>query len=167
MFLSERDLFSIDMFLADARTGEVIRKIVSTAADPHFDSLQFIGSAGAWHPDGVQFVFAAIQAGEPVLTVVESNDGDTVREVGLPELGEIFNPTWSPDGRRIAFSALTGGVSDLYVYDLTANRLERLTDDPYSDLEPAWSPDGQAIAFVTDRFTTNLDRLELGDLRLA
>lgn len=167
VFLSERDLFSVDMFLADARTGEIIRKIVSTAADPHFDALQFISSAGAWHPEGLQFAFGAIREGQPVLTIVDTSNGDTVREVTLPELGEIFNPTWAPDGRRVAFSALHGGFSDLYVYDLTANRLQQLTDDAYSDLEPAWSPDGRAIAFVTDRFTTNLERLSIGDLRLA
>lgn len=167
VFLSERDLFSIDMFLADATTGEVIRTITSTAADPHYDSLQFIASAGAWHPEGRQFVFAAIRAGQPSLTIVDTTSGDTVREITLPELGEIFNPAWAPDGRRVAFSALNGGFTDLYVYDLTANRLQRLTDDPFSDLQPAWSPDGRTIAFVTDRFTTDLDRLEIGPLRLA
>jgi len=36
MFFSERDLFSIDLYLADARTGKVIRKITDTATDPHF-----------------------------------------------------------------------------------------------------------------------------------
>jgi hypothetical protein len=47
VYLSERDLFSIDLFLADADTGKVIRKLTSTATDPHFDSLQFLESAGA------------------------------------------------------------------------------------------------------------------------
>jgi hypothetical protein len=48
IFLSTRDLFSIDLYLADAMTGKVKRKIVSTAVDPHFESLQFIRSAGSW-----------------------------------------------------------------------------------------------------------------------
>lgn len=58
VFLSERDLFSIELFLADAATGRVIRKITSTATDPHFDSLQFVGSAGASDPSGARFAFA-------------------------------------------------------------------------------------------------------------
>src|SRR5206468_5967755 len=41
VFLSERDGYSVDVFLADAATGAVRRKLVSTAVDPHFDSLQF------------------------------------------------------------------------------------------------------------------------------
>ena len=42
MFFSERDLFSIDLYLADARTGKVIRKITNTATNAHFESLQFL-----------------------------------------------------------------------------------------------------------------------------
>ena len=37
-----------DLFVADAATGKVVRKITSTATDPHYSSIQFIYSAGAW-----------------------------------------------------------------------------------------------------------------------
>lgn len=82
-------------------------------------------------------------------------------------LGEIFNPTWSPDGKQIAFSSQVGGLTDLFEYDLDTKQLTRLTDDPYADLEPAWSPDGTQIAFVTDRFTTSIDSLSYGDYQIA
>ena len=42
VFLSERDGYSIDVFLAETETGKIVRKLVSTAADPHYDSLQFL-----------------------------------------------------------------------------------------------------------------------------
>ena len=51
MFFSEKDLFSIDLFLADAKTGKIIRKITNTATSAHFESLQFLSSAGAWDPE--------------------------------------------------------------------------------------------------------------------
>jgi Tol biopolymer transport system component len=167
VFLSERDLFSIDVFVSDARTGEVIRKLVSTATDPHFDSLQFINSAGGWHPDGRQFVVAAVRAGKPVLTIFDVESGKRLRELDLPDLDEAFNPSWSPDGRRIAFTATARGFSDLYVHDLGGGGPVRLTEDRYSDLQPAWSPDGRTLAFATDRFTTDLDTLSIGPTRLA
>ena len=62
VFLSERSLFSIDMYLADVATGKIIRKLSKTAGDPHFDSLQFLSSAGDWAPDNRRFVFAALSA---------------------------------------------------------------------------------------------------------
>jgi Tol biopolymer transport system component len=167
MFFSERDLFSIDLYLADAATGKIIRKVTDTATDPHFESLQFLGSAGAWDASGARFVFPGVSKGEPVLTIVNVENGKQEREVRIREVDEILNPTWSSDGNRIAFSGLVGGLNDLFVYDLSANALKRLTNDAFAELDPAWSPDGRRIAFATDRFTTRLDQLESGDLRIA
>jgi Tol biopolymer transport system component len=167
MFFSERDLFSIDLYLADATTGKVLRKITDTATDPHFESLQFLTSAGAWDPSGTRFVFPGISKGQPILTIVDVNSGSRQREIRLADLDEVLNPAWSPDGKLIAFSGLIGGLNDLFVYDLGADRLRRLTSDAFAELDPAWSPDGRHIAFSTDRFSTRLATLEAGNLRLA
>ncbi len=45
--------------------------------------------------------------------------------------------------------------------------MKQLTNDAYAELQPAWSPDGKEIAFVTDRFTTKLTDLDLGNYGLA
>ncbi len=166
-YLSERDLLSVDLYLADATTGRVIRKLVNTSVDPHFSSIQFIASAGTWRPDGRQFAFAAISKAVPELVFVDVDKGERVREIPFKDLGEILNPTWSPDGRAIAFSAMTGGRSDLFVYDLQAGTTRRLTSDAFADMQPAWSPAGDRIAFVTDRFSTDLARLAAGRFELA
>src|SRR5947208_1765132 len=167
VYMSDAGLFSIDIYLADAENGRTIRKLVSSTRDPHLESLQFINSAGAWDADGSRFVFGAVVTGDPALRIVRGDNGDLIKEIKFPSLGEIFNPTWSPDGKMIAFSAQVGGVTDLFTYDLERSELRRLTDDPYADLEPAWSPDGSVIAFVTDRFSTSLDALSFGDYQLA
>jgi len=167
VFLSTKDLFSIDMYLADAETGEIKDKLVNTAVDPHFESLKFIKSSGCWDSEGRRFVFAAVSKGQPVLTIIDVDQGKKTKEIRFSELGEILNPTWSPDGYKIAFSALQGGLTDLYVYDQEEDKLEKLTDDPYADLQPAWAPDGSSIAFVTDRFSTNLTLVDSGYYELA
>lgn len=167
VFLSSRDLFSIDMYLADAKTGKIIRRLVKTAVDPHFDSLQFLDSSGSWDAAGERFVFGGITKSDPVLVVVNTKTGKREKEVIFKNLGEIINPTWSPDGRFVAFSALDGGLSDIFLFDLETEELKKLTDDAYSDLYPAWAPDGHAIVFVTDRFSTDLSVLNIGDLQMA
>jgi WD40 repeat protein len=167
MFFSDRGLFSIDLYLADARTGKVERQITRTALDPHLQSLQFIESAGSWSADGRRFVFAAVSHGRPVLDLYDVDRARIDREVRLPQLGEILNPSLSPDGNTVVFSALSGGLTDLFIYDLRANKLTRLTADRFAELQPAWSPDGKTIAFATDRFTTKLDDLAVGPYGLA
>jgi Tol biopolymer transport system component len=167
MFFSERDLFSIDLFLADATTGQIIRKITDTSTSAHYESLQFLTSAGAWDNTGTQFVFPGISKGEPLLSIVDVDKGRVIREIVLKDVDEVLNPAWSPDGTRIAFAGLVGGFNDLFVYDLKSDQLRRLTNDAFADMDPAWSPDGRQIAFSTDRYTTKLETLDFGHMRLA
>jgi Tol biopolymer transport system component len=167
VFLSERGLFSIDMYLADARTGEVSGGIVETATDPHFDSLQFIQSAGSFAPAGDAFVFGGVSKGNAVLSFVSIPGGDITREIDYPEIGEILNPRWSPDGRNVVFSAVVGGLTDLYLFDMESGSTRRLTEDPFADLQPDWSPDGRQIVFVTDRFTSVPADLRFGSYQIG
>jgi Tol biopolymer transport system component len=166
-FFSSRDLFSIDLYIADAQTGKIIRKVTNTATDAHLDSIEFIDSAGSWSRDGKRFAFPGLSAGNPILTIVNADNGDKEAEIPFKTLDEIMTPTWSPDGRRIAFTGMVGGYDDLFIYDLDAKSLHRVTSDAFAELQPAWSPDGKTIAFSTDRFGTNIERLSPGNLRLA
>ncbi|MGE5246117.1 MAG: peptidase S9 [Betaproteobacteria bacterium] len=166
-FLSSRELFSIELYVAETATGRVVRRLTSTASNPHFTSLQFIYSAGAWDRTSRRLAVATIVSGRPVLAIFDVESGRTEREVPIRDVDEIFNPTWAPDGSAVAFTGMRQGLTDLYVYDLAASHLRRLTDDAYAELQPAWSPDGRRIAFATDRFTTDLPSLAMGTYRLA
>ena len=66
---------------------------------PHYSSLQFIHSAGAWDRASERIAIATVTAGKPALAIFNARTGDKEREVPLPGVDEIFNPTWAPDGR--------------------------------------------------------------------
>jgi Tol biopolymer transport system component len=167
IFFSERDRFSLDLFLADTTTGTITRKLATTTATATYESLQAIRSTGSWSPDGDRFVFAAITKGQATLVVIDVSGATGDRQIKLPALGQVLSPAWSPDGHRIALSALKAGATDLYLYDLDTASLRQLTNDHFSDLQPVWAPGGGELAFVTDRFSTNLDSLTFGPSRLA
>ena len=60
-------------------------------------------------------------------------------------------PTWSPDGRRIAFGSDRDGNREIYVMNADGSGVTRLTDNDAIDSGPAWSPDGRRIAFSSTR----------------
>jgi Tol biopolymer transport system component len=167
VFLSERDQFSMDLYLADAQDGRVIRKLLTTATSAEFESLQYLHSAGAWDWSGTRYALGTITRGRATLVIIDVDHPANRRELVLTGVDEIYSPTWSPDGTRIAFSALAGGVSDLSAVTVATGAVQRLTADPYADLQPAWSPDGRVIAFTTDRFTTDLSSLGYGAYRIG
>jgi len=61
-----------------------------------------------------------------------------------------FSPTWSPDGRRLAFRHLDASGSSVYLVNADGTGQKRLTAGT-SDWSPAWSPDGARIAYSTLR----------------
>lgn len=65
--------------------------------------------------------------------------------------GLEYAPTWSPDGRSIAYASDAAGNLDIYVQEIGSGRVTRLTDSEADDAQPAWSPDGSRIAFVSAR----------------
>jgi dipeptidyl aminopeptidase/acylaminoacyl peptidase len=166
-FLSERSFLSIDLFVADAVTGAVAAKLTDTAGDPRYSSLQYIDSAGSWDRDGRRLAVGTITGGRAAITIFGWPGGSRQAEVVVEDVDEIYSPTWSPDGRAIAFSGMVGGVTDLFVYELEPRRLRRLTHDAFGDIQPAWEPDGRRIAFVTERFTSDIEKLAFGASRLA
>ena len=166
-FYSERDLFEVGLFLADARTGEVLARLASSTSDVHFDALSFLSSAGAWSPDGRYVAFTVFAKGDEELAIVEVESRDVVRRVRIDGVGSVTTPSWSPDGRTIALSGNRGGVSDLYLVDVESAEVQQLTDDRFADLQPRWSPDGTTLAFVTDRAGTDLANLEYGNMEVG
>ncbi len=168
-FLSERDIFSINLFIADAETGEVIKSLRSPTADPHMDALRFINSAGTWSPDGTRLAFISFAKGDNEISILDVQSRNVTRRFSVEGVSAMTNPAWSPDGESIAFAGLDGGISDLYVLNVNTNAVRQLTNDRYADFEPAWSPDGRYIAFTTDRGPEGTDfrTLSYGKPRLA
>lgn len=68
----------------------------------------------------------------------------------LSAAGSITGLDVSPDGERVCFGSTAGGVSQVYVLDLTSGDVRRLTDDQERSAQPLWSPTGEQIAFLRD-----------------
>src|SRR6266705_145148 len=166
-YFSEKNSFFVDLYLADAETGKVLRRLVKSTLSSNYESLRFINSAGSFSPDGRYFAIAAKRKDRDDLVILDVKKDEEVRRIPLP-LNGLTTPSWSPDGKELAFSGYDGGISDLFVVNADGSGLHRLTNDKYADLEPSWSPDGKTIAFTTDRGgATDFATLRFGNMRLA
>jgi len=152
-FLSEKNLFAVDLFLADAKTGRVIRKLTSKISNTHIDEFNFIESAGAWSPDSKKFAFSVFNKGINRMVVVDVASGSIIDDVAMGKAEQFSNLSWSPDGRCIVFQGLAQGQGDLYLYSFDTKQVKQLTNDKYTDYQPSFSRDGKKVVFATDRMT--------------
>lgn len=76
-------------------------------------------------------------------------DGTSVVQI-TNDPARDFNPRWSPDGRRIAFSSNRDGDFDIYTVDADGGNVVRVTGTPtdtVGDFTPSWTADGKQIVF--------------------
>ncbi|QOJ01487.1 MAG: PD40 domain-containing protein [Phycisphaeraceae bacterium] len=75
-----------------------------------------------------------------------------VQRVTFSRVGADFDPTMTPDGRRLVFASTQHRkTSDIYIKDLGGLVVTQITNDPADDVMPAVSPDGTRIAFASNR----------------
>jgi WD40 repeat protein len=170
IFYSEKDLFTIDVFLADANDGKIIRQLGKKAGKTHYDEINFIASSGAWSPDGERFAFSVYSEGDQKIILTEIKTGRTIKTIELPDLGSIINIAWSPNGKQLLISGTGSGSSmaDLFLYDLENGSIKKITNDLHADIHPAWSPEGTAFAFASDRgIETDFTKLRFSKMQIC
>ncbi|QKG80179.1 basic secretory protein-like protein [Tenuifilum thalassicum] len=150
-FYSEKDLFSIDLYLAHAISGKIVRRLSSVVHQNEIDALNFIESAGTWSPDSRMFAFVGYSKGKAKLIIADAYEGKLVDEFYIPGVPSFNYPAWSPDGKTIVVSGLVNGNNDLYSVDIKTKKVTQLTHDPWCNIHPAWSADGTRIVFSTDK----------------
>jgi Tol biopolymer transport system component len=168
VFLSARNIFTLDLYLADARSRKIISRLKTEKEDAHGNALRLIESAAAWSPDSKYLAFITYEQGKHYVNIVEASKGKTKEKILVDDVQSLLNPAWSPDGKKIVFSGVTQGSSDLYVYDMKSKKTEQLTSDKFSDLQASWSPDGKSLVFITDRFSgTDFSSYYFGNYEIA
>ncbi len=151
IFLSEKGIFTTELFLANATNGKIIRKIASTLKDNDFDNLDAFESSGTWSPDSKRYAFVGFSKGRNKIFVKTVDNAKDDIEFFIEDINSINSPSWSPNGRYIAFTGIKDGQVDLYQINIKTKKITQLTDNIYSELQPDWSTDGERIVFSTDQ----------------
>jgi hypothetical protein len=157
-YWTEKNLFSLDLYIADAATGKNQKRITRNSFNSHIDQYSSYESSVAWSPDSRRLALVAFAKGRNRM-IIAGSEGKILEQLDLPGLEGFSNPSWSPDGNSIVVTGMAEGQSDLYLYHLQTKTLKNLTNDGYSDLQPCFSPDGRSIVFTSDR--QEVDLLEI------
>ncbi len=152
IFLSEKDVYSFNMFLADAQTGQIIRRLHTRANDGHIDAADLYESTGTWSPDGKYIAFVVYEHGDNGLIIIDAQTGKIIKDITFPQFEAFTYPAWSPDGQWIAFSIINNSQTDIVLYNVKNGQTRQLTNDIYAQFQLSWSPSGKYLAFSTDSF---------------
>jgi Tol biopolymer transport system component len=112
-----------------------------------------INDSQQFSPDGKRIGFASTRSGTWQVWVCDSDGSNPLQ---LTSFGgrETGTPSWSPDGRQIAFgSYITEGHGEVYAVNAEGGRPRRLTTatGTSNNAVPSWSRDGKWIYFASDR----------------
>ena len=162
----DEDVEHSDLYLLDVETGATRRLTFSDSTN----------SAPAISPDGSTVAFTSSRKEKAQLWLLPLDGGEPRQLTDLPQ-GVGGGAVWSPDGRKIAFTAgpqaeprnpdhpyrvtrtvwrfdnigvLDDAVQDIYVLDVDDERSEprRLTEDRFMNTMPKWNADGRSLVYV-------------------
>jgi TolB protein len=104
----------------------------------------------SWSADGQWIAYVSFESRRSAVYVQQVRTGERSRVSARAGINGA--PAFSPDGKRLALTlGGTTGNPDIYVLDLSTQKLTPITDDPAIDTEAVWSSDGQSLYFTSDR----------------
>lgn len=144
----------LDIVLLSAKDGAIVRNL--TRGFDQAMGFEYLATPGgrwnsvpwmSWAPQGDRLAYFVRTEKDRSLIVQDVVTRKIVVRIPL-KLDAPESPDFSPDGRKIAFSAMEGSDANIYVVDLESREIQPLSKDPLPHYAPTWSPDGRHIVYL-------------------
>ncbi len=145
------DQFEISYKLFDIRKGQSLGGLNLTSSADNLRSvahkiaddivMKLLGERGIFSTR-LSYV---IKDGKRYRLVISDADGQNIR-TAMTSGDPIISPSWSPDGKKVAYVSFEDRKPVIYVHELATGRRIALSNQKGNNSAPAWSPDGRKLA---------------------
>ncbi len=104
----------------------------------------------AWHPTSQVLTFTYERRGRAFLANYNLEE-KKLKEKELFRIEKVVDLDYSDDGRKMVFSGVNEGQTDLYLYQVVGNNQQKLTNDIYDDMHPRFIRNSSAVIFASNR----------------
>ncbi|MCC7415864.1 MAG: PD40 domain-containing protein [Acidobacteria bacterium] len=145
----------IDVVLLSAQDGSIVRNLTTGFdKDRGYDHIVQYGDRFempwlGWSPKGDRIAYFVRTEKERTLILQNVLTRDIAVRLPMTMVDEPESPAFSPDGSTIAFSALSGGIGDIFLVDLQTRQVTNVTNDAFADMGPTYSPDGKYLVYAS------------------
>ncbi|MBA3957364.1 MAG: Tol-Pal system protein TolB [Parachlamydiaceae bacterium] len=105
-----------------------------------------------FNPEGTQIAFVSNKDGSPRIYVIDiPSPGTSLKDVKArlvtKHSKESSAPTWSPDGSKLAYCAMTDGTRQIWIYNFNTKEERQLTRGPGNKENPSWAPNSLSLVY--------------------
>jgi hypothetical protein len=158
----------LDIVLISSKDGSIVRNLTE-GFDKNFHFDHIVSPSGyvtvpwmSWSPKGDRLAYFVRTEKERTLIIQNVLTRKIETRIPMKSVDEPESPNFSSDGRTLAFSAMRGGIRDIYTVDLESMQIVNLTTDDFFDYGPVYASNGSYLVY-TARVSGNqkLFRLDL------
>src|SRR5712671_2112088 len=145
----------IDIILLSSKDGSIVRNLTSGFdKDMGFDHIVLRGERTnimpymSWSPKGDRLAYFVRTEKERTLIIQNVLTRKIEERIPLKSVDEPESPSFSPDGKFVAFNALRNAVGDIFTLNLETKEVTNITQDSFGDRAPSYSPDGKFLIYT-------------------
>src|SRR3954469_13259064 len=147
----------LDIVLLSTKDGKGIRNLASGFNQNH--GYEYIATPGgfrnnavpwmSWAPAGDRIAYFARTEKQKTLILQNVVTKNIERRIELKTVDMPESPDIRPDGKEVAFSALSSATGDIFIANLETGQIRNLTNDQFGDYAPTYAPDGKSLIYLS------------------